>query len=97
MEGIDEKLAVHYYGRFLLINQLIPILEATAGSGGEARVLSVFAASRGKPPSLDDLDLKKKFTLKAAGEAAPFYNDVMVDVSLLNMRIKFHFICSAKT
>lgn len=88
-EGIDEKLAVHYYGRFLLINQLIPVLEATARSGGEARVLSVFAASRGKPPPLDDLDLKKKFTLKAAGEAAPFYNDVMVDVSPLNIHTNY--------
>eukprot|EP00128_Syssomonas_multiformis_P011048 Colp12_sorted_trinity150504_noHs@12017 len=78
-EGIDKKLATHYYGRHLLIRELIPVLEKTASIGEDVRVLTVLAAGKGKAAPEDDFDLKKHFSLKVAGEVGPFHNDLMVD------------------
>jgi len=78
-EGIDQKLAVHYYGRWLLIKELLPLLEATADAGGDARVMSVLAAVKGGPAPEDDFDLKTHYGLRTAADVAPFHNDLMVE------------------
>jgi len=78
-EGIDQKLAIHYYGRWLLIRELIPLLEATADSGGEARVMTVLASAKGKPAPEDDYELKTHYSLGNAADVAPFHNDLMVE------------------
>ncbi|KAI8715923.1 hypothetical protein NCS52_01101300 [Fusarium sp. LHS14.1] len=60
-EGIDRKMALHYYGRQLLIRELSPVLK------DDAKVLIVLDSTRGNPNQLkwDDLDLKSSFTLAA--------------------------------
>lgn len=76
-EGIDQKLALHYYGRIALIDALLPALR-TARS---PRVLSVLSAGVHSPYEeyLTDPELIKNFSLKNAADAAGFYNDLALD------------------
>ncbi|KAJ7133207.1 hypothetical protein C8R44DRAFT_772031 [Mycena epipterygia] len=78
-EGIDRKLAVHYYGRWRFIKDLLPAVEAAQKAGEDAKVMSVLAAGDGGAIDLEDLGLKKSFTLASAAAAAPTYNDIMVN------------------
>ncbi|KAJ7187729.1 NAD(P)-binding protein [Mycena pura] len=78
-EGIDRKLAVHYYARWRFLKDLLPSLEAAQEAGEDAKVMSVLAAGHGGPIDLDDLGLKKTFSLANAAAAAPTYNDIMVN------------------
>ncbi|KAF7314677.1 hypothetical protein MKEN_00941600 [Mycena kentingensis (nom. inval.)] len=77
-EGLDRKLAVHYYGRWKFIRELIPALEAAKAAGQDAKVISVLAAAYGGAIDLDDLGLKKSFSVSKAALAAPTYNDLMI-------------------
>ncbi|KAJ6453890.1 hypothetical protein C8R47DRAFT_1189121 [Mycena vitilis] len=78
-EGIDRRLAVHYYGRWKFIKDLLPSLENAHRSGEVAKVMSVLAAGRGGEIDLEDLGLKKSFTWKTAATTATTYNDIMVN------------------
>jgi hypothetical protein len=80
-EGIDKKLAVHYYARWKFISDLLPALKNAKESGEDAKVISVLAAGKGGEIDLEDLGLKKTFSLTKAGLQAPTYNDLMVEVS----------------
>jgi NAD(P)-dependent dehydrogenase (short-subunit alcohol dehydrogenase family) len=79
-EGIDRKLAVHYYGRWRFIRDLIPALESAQDAGEDAKIISVLGAGDGGKIDLDDLGLKKSFSLSNAAAAAPTYNDLMIKV-----------------
>ncbi|KAJ7087690.1 NAD(P)-binding protein [Mycena belliarum] len=78
-EGIDRKLAVHYYGRWRFIRDLLPALEAAHAAGQDAKVMSVLAAGHGGAIDLDDLGLKQTFSLANAAAAAPTYMDIAVN------------------
>ncbi|KAJ7627785.1 hypothetical protein DFH06DRAFT_1006720 [Mycena polygramma] len=78
-EGIDRKLAVHYYGRWKFIRDLLPALESAHKAGEDAKVMSVLAAGYGGKIDLEDLGLKKSFNLASAAAAAPTYNDIMIN------------------
>ena len=73
-EGIDRKMALHYYGKQLLIRELLPSLK------DDAKVLIVFDGIYGNPAKLnwDDLDLKKHFSLGTAANHCMVLNDAMV-------------------
>ncbi|KAF9767208.1 hypothetical protein IL306_000256 [Fusarium sp. DS 682] len=73
-EGIDRKMALHYYGRQLLIRELSPILSL------DAKVLLVLDGLNGSPEKLnwDDLDLKNNFTLAHAANHCICMNDAMI-------------------
>jgi len=77
-DGIDIKLQLHYYARFLIVQELLPLLKAAAAAGEEARVLTVLHAGQGGPLHKDDLDLKHSYGLKAAADSATLYSDLMV-------------------
>ncbi|KAG6837754.1 hypothetical protein H0H93_001681 [Arthromyces matolae] len=81
-EGIDRKLAVHYYARWKFINDLAPALVKAEEAGEDAKVLSVLAAGHGGEIDLNDLGLKKNFSLRNAALSAPTYNDLMLQVGL---------------
>ncbi|RHZ35162.1 hypothetical protein DYB31_013712 [Aphanomyces astaci] len=73
-EGIDQKLALHYYGRMAFIEQFLPTLRQSTHS---PRVLSVLSA-------------ESSYSLKNAADAAGFYNDLMLDAySAANDQIAF--------
>ncbi len=78
-EGIDKKMAAHYYGRFKLIQELMPLLEEAANAGEDARVMSVYSAGFEGDFYKDDLDLKKGFSLKRAADVCITYNSLMVE------------------
>ncbi|KAJ7157073.1 hypothetical protein C8R46DRAFT_1165542 [Mycena filopes] len=77
--GIDRKLAVHYYGRWRFIRDLLPAVESAKAAGEDAKVMSVFSAGTGGAIDLDDLGLKKSFTVTKAASSAATYNNIMVN------------------
>ncbi|KAJ7792148.1 NAD(P)-binding protein [Mycena olivaceomarginata] len=77
-EGIDRKLAVHYYGRWRFINDLLSAVEDARKAGEDAKVMTVLSAAKGGKIDLDDLGLKKTFSLPNAAAAGGTYNDIMV-------------------
>lgn len=80
-EGIDAKLAVHYYARWKFIDELLPALRSAKENGEEARVASVYAASYAGPIDVDDLGLKKHYSLRTAADSGGTYNDYMIEVN----------------
>ncbi|TFK18835.1 NAD(P)-binding protein [Coprinopsis marcescibilis] len=78
-EGIDKKLAVHYYARWKFIDELLPALRKAKEAGEDSKVISVLAAGKGGEVNLDDLGLVKTFSLTNAALQAPTYNDLMME------------------
>ncbi|KAF5313618.1 hypothetical protein D9611_010228 [Ephemerocybe angulata] len=78
-EGIDRKLATHYYARWKFVDGLLPALKSAKAAGEDAKVLSVLGAGYGGPIDIDDLGLKKTFSLSNAAKAAATYNDLMME------------------
>lgn len=73
-EGIDRKMALHYYGRQMLIRELLPVLQP------DAKVITLLDSVNGNPDKLNwnDLDLKTTFSLANAGQHCLNLNDAMV-------------------
>ncbi|KAJ7030698.1 NAD(P)-binding protein [Mycena alexandri] len=78
-EGIDRKLAVHYYGRWRFIRDLLPGLESATKAGEDAKVMTVLSAGHGGTIDIEDLGLKKSYSLAKAAAAAPTYSDIMIN------------------
>lgn len=76
-EGIDQKLALHYFGRMCYINGLLPLLRKAQ----QPKVLSVLSAGVHQPYTLvnDDFDLKNNFSIANAANAAGYYNDIALE------------------
>ena len=79
-EGIDKKLALHYYARWRFIHDLLPSLERAKEAGEEAKIMSVLGAGKGGEIDIEDLGLKKGFSVSKAGLTAPTYTDLMLEV-----------------
>ncbi|KAF7554272.1 hypothetical protein G7Z17_g3021 [Cylindrodendrum hubeiense] len=73
-EGLDVKMALHYYGRQLLVRELTPVLK------NDAKVLIVLDGLRGSPVGLnwEDLDLKTHYGMSNAAHHCISMNDAMV-------------------
>ncbi|KAI9896745.1 hypothetical protein N3K66_008917 [Trichothecium roseum] len=73
-EHMDNKMALHHYGRHLLIRELGPLLKP------DAKILVVLDALRGDPRKLnwDDLDLKNTYSLANAMAHCLAMNDAMI-------------------
>ncbi|KAG8740086.1 hypothetical protein FRC10_004764 [Ceratobasidium sp. 414] len=78
-EGIDKKLALHYYARWRFVYDLLPLLEKAKAQGEEARVLTVLSAGTNGKIDEVDLDLKTGYGLKAAADSATAMNDYMCE------------------
>ncbi|KAL4095565.1 hypothetical protein PRIC1_008939 [Phytophthora ramorum] len=65
-------MATHYYGRFMIVNDLLPTLNRTG-----VRVLNILAAATGGKPDVNDLGLKKTFTIKRCADFTTTYSDLM--------------------
>lgn len=77
VEGLDVKLALHYYGRIAFIDALLPALRKAPSP----RVLSVLSGGVHSVYShwKDDPELKSHYSLKNAADAAGFYNDLSAE------------------
>ncbi|KAL0564132.1 hypothetical protein V5O48_017923 [Marasmius crinis-equi] len=78
-EGIDRKMAVHYYARWKFIDDLIPALKKAQSEGEDAKVYSVLAPGNGGKIKVDDLGLKKAYSKAHFALAGPTYNDLMME------------------
>jgi NAD(P)-dependent dehydrogenase (short-subunit alcohol dehydrogenase family) len=87
-EGIDEKLALHYFGRMLFIRELLPALRATAeqddvtnNPSHSGKVLTVLSAGVHGPYQYwkDDFELIPNYSIPNAANTAGFYNDLALD------------------
>jgi len=77
-EGIDKKLAVQYYGRWLFIHELLPALRSARDADEDPRVLSVYSPGGGSVIDVNDLGLKNSNSPSVAGPGAT-YNDLMCE------------------
>lgn len=73
-EGVDRKMAIHYYGKQLLIREFLPVMQ------DDGKIIIVFDAWLGSPDKLhwDDLDLKSRYSLGNAAAHCQSMNDAMV-------------------
>lgn len=73
-EGIDRKMALHYYGKQLLIRELLPALM------DDAKVVIVYDGWLGSPTKLlwEDLDLKKNYGLGKSADHCTSMTDGIV-------------------
>jgi len=76
-EGIDKKMALHYYGRWKFTYDLLPLLQKAKDAGEHASVMTVLGPG-GKKIELDNLGLKNSFSFVKAGWTCCAYNDLMV-------------------
>jgi NAD(P)-dependent dehydrogenase (short-subunit alcohol dehydrogenase family) len=80
VEGIDKKLALHYYGRMQFIEELLPLLRRGAAQAQDAKVVSVLSAGEHQPYlHQSDLSLRINYTLSDVANAAGFYTDLSFD------------------
>jgi len=76
-ENIDNKLALHYYGRILFVQELLPLLRSSHNGGN---VLFVLDGVGGNPSKInwDDMALENTYSLSsAANHAISFTNLTM--------------------
>jgi NAD(P)-dependent dehydrogenase (short-subunit alcohol dehydrogenase family) len=82
-EGIDQKLALHYYGRMGFVGSLLPSLRAQAAAepAFAPRVLTILTAGVHPPYAhyRSDPEVKTHYSLKNAADAGCMYNDLAVD------------------
>lgn len=81
-EGLDVKLALHLYSRWKFVEGLLPSLKKAKEDGELARVMTVLHAGQNGRIDLNNIDLKKGYSLKAAADTATTGNDIMVAVSV---------------
>jgi len=82
-EGIDVHLAVRYYTRWILTNDLLPLLRKARQLGEPAHMLSVLGPGHHEHIDLNNLGMKTGYGgLKAMKETCT-YSDLMVAVSFL--------------
>ena len=78
-EGLEYRLAVTYYSRWLFIRELVGLVEKAREDGEEAAVMTVFAAGYGSEINQDDWEIKKDYTSLKATFVTATYNDLLVE------------------
>lgn len=86
-EGLDKKMVLNYYGRWRIVNNLIPLLENAAAMQKDknattnrvnARVVSLLAPGNEGPVILDDLELKNHYTKRQYNRHIVEFNSLAV-------------------
>ncbi|KIK64399.1 hypothetical protein GYMLUDRAFT_220927 [Collybiopsis luxurians FD-317 M1] len=78
-EGLDKRMALHYYARWKFIQDLMPALINAQQSGEDAKVMSLLTTNRSGPKvNLDDLGLKKSKPFSTS-IMTTIYSDLMFD------------------
>ena len=89
-DGIDIKLALHYYSRILFIQKAIPKLSLHE----DKIVLNILSAGvHSSYTKFDDIELNKNYSISNAANAAGFYTDLALDkLSRLHPQISFQHL-----
>ncbi|EDQ99791.1 uncharacterized protein LACBIDRAFT_315315 [Laccaria bicolor S238N-H82] len=69
-EAIDHKLALNHYARWTFANGLPPALKRAKEDGEDVKVCSVLGAGKGGEIDVEDLGLKKSFSVAKAALAS---------------------------
>ena len=78
-EGVDSKMSVNFYGRWRVVQNLLPLVQKAAELDENARVVSVLAPGNEGPVNLDDLDLKHNYSLTNANRHFTEFNSLAVE------------------
>ncbi|THY15476.1 hypothetical protein D6D02_03941 [Aureobasidium pullulans] len=78
-EGLDHKMAVNYYSRIRFAMNLMPQLTEASNQKELSRVLTVLAAGSEADIDMDDMDLKKNYTLHACLSHCVMMTDFMME------------------
>ncbi|KAL9112955.1 MAG: hypothetical protein Q9227_002820 [Pyrenula ochraceoflavens] len=80
-EGLDKKLAIHYYSRWRFVMNLLHPLQVAAGNGEFAKVLSILSAGKEGGLILNDLGLREEnnYTLRRVRAHAATMNSLTVE------------------
>jgi NAD(P)-dependent dehydrogenase (short-subunit alcohol dehydrogenase family) len=76
-ENIDNKLALHYYGRMLFVQELLPLLRSSQNGG---KVLFILDAVRGDPSKINwnDMALENSYSLSSAANHAITFTNLAI-------------------
>jgi len=78
-EGLELRLAVIYYSRWLFTRELIGLIEKAKESGEGGTVMSIGAPGFGGEIDPNDWELKKNYSSMKGMGASSTYNDLMVE------------------
>lgn len=78
-EGLDHKMAVNYYSRMRFTMNLMPELSVAGKNKELSRVLTVLAAGSEADIDLDNMDLKRNYTLHACLSHCVMMTDFMME------------------
>jgi NAD(P)-dependent dehydrogenase (short-subunit alcohol dehydrogenase family) len=79
-EGIPRRMAVVYYARWKITNDLLPLLQNAKNAGEDAKMMSVLGAGKGSKIDMDDLEMKNNYTVATSMVMPNTYSDLMVEV-----------------
>lgn len=76
-ENIDNKLALHYYGRMLFVQELLPLLRSSPNGG---KVLFVLDGVNGNPSKVNwnDMALQNTYNISSAANHAITFTDLIM-------------------
>jgi NAD(P)-dependent dehydrogenase (short-subunit alcohol dehydrogenase family) len=76
-ENIDNKLALHYYGRVLFVQELLPLLRSSPNGG---KVLFVLDSKNSNPLKVNwnDMALENTYSLLSAANHAISFTDLVI-------------------
>ena len=79
--GLDQKLMLHHFGRIACIIEMQQLLNATAATGADVRVLSVLSAGVHSPfqQYATDPILRNNYSVSNAANFAGFAQDLCLD------------------
>lgn len=79
-EGLDTKMAINYYGRWRVVQNLLPLVQAASELNENARVVSVLAPGTEGPVNMNDLELKdpKNYSLYNVNRHFTEFNSLAV-------------------
>ncbi|KAF5358724.1 hypothetical protein D9757_012267 [Collybiopsis confluens] len=81
-EGLDKRMALHYYARWKFIQELMPALNKAKENGKDAKVLTTLTTNRNGPKlDLNDLGLKNSKP-SSTSIITTIYNDLMIDLTV---------------
>lgn len=77
-ENIDNKLALHYYGRMLFVQELLPLLRQSESGG---KVLFILDGVNGNPSKInwEDMALVNTYSVPAAANHAITFTDLIIE------------------
>ena len=78
-EGLESRLAVTYYSRWLFIKELLGLVEKAKEEGEEAAVMSMLASGYGGEINEEDWEVKEDYSTMKSMTTAATYNDLLVE------------------